>query len=113
MWFSTAAAGIIGGFGGAVIGVLGGIWGSIAGLSASKGKRRGLVLNTAKVMIALGVGFLATGAIAFFTGQPRHVWYIFLAVGMRPSLALPFLYVVIKRIYTQAELKIMSIKELD
>jgi len=95
------------------IGVIGGVWGAITGVSASKGKRRGLVLNSAKVLMVLGIASLIIAGAAFFTGQPYHVWFPFLVLGAWPTVFLPFIYHGVKKVYTQAELKKMSVDELE
>lgn len=112
MWFDASTGNLIGAVLGTTIGLLGGAWGTLAGISASKGKRRGLVLNMAKIMTAAGVLSCIAGCIALFMDQPYHVWYPFLAIGAWPAVFFPFIYRAVKKVYTKSELKKMSVDEL-
>lgn len=112
MWFDVSTGIWIGALGGSLLGIIGGTLGAIASKLAPKGKCRGLILNTMKILIAIGILFLITGIIAFFVGQPYHVWYPLTLLGGIASFVIPFPYLQIKKMYTASELKKMYIDDM-
>ena len=112
MWFDASAGALIGAILGTSLGLFGGVWGAVTGVSASKGKCRRLVLNWGWIMVGAGVLFLLVAGVAFFAGQPYHVWYPFLMAGLWPTIFLPFICYAVKKAYTASELKKMSIDDL-
>ena len=112
MWFDAATGTFLGAILGSFIGVVGGIWGSVAGVSAPKGKHQGLVLKVGRILIVIGAMSLLFGIVALLARQPRHVWYSFIVIGVMLTTILPFVYRNTKKMYTNAELKKMSIDDI-
>lgn len=97
---------------GASIGILAGIWGAVSGTQAPRGKHRKLVLNSGIGLMVVGALCLIVAILALCTHQPYHVWYPFLLVGVLLSTMLPLLYRSVKKTYTNAELRKMSIDDM-
>ena len=77
-WWPVTWAGWIGGCLGTVFGCFGGLIGYLSG----KGRAREFVLVSSYVMIALGGISLLVGIVAVSTGQPYHVFYPLLLLGV-------------------------------
>lgn len=112
MWFDGTTAGWLGAILGSSIGILGGLFGAVAGTCISQGRCRWLVLGALKSMIGLGLLLLITGGVAFFTGQPYHVWYGFTLCGWILSLITPSFHIIAQEAYTASELKRMQISDM-
>ena len=118
MWFDSSTAGLVGGMGGLVGGMgglLGGLigcYGAMAGIFGRKGKFKKIILASGFGFIVLGVILLCVGLFALVTGQPYHVWYPFTLLGGLFTLILIPNYIVLKKVYTQAELKKMNVDDL-
>ena len=102
-WFSAQASAFFGGYGGGAVGLLGGCIGVAAGTLAPKGKGRSAVLGSMAVFAVLGVLSLLTGLTALVFGQPYHVWYPLLLLGVIPAGVMGGLIPVVRRRYAEAE----------
>ena len=102
-WWSEATATYLGAFGGAGIGILGGVYGGVAGVLASKGKARGAVLGTHVVLLGLGILSLLAGIVAAVMGQPYHVMFPLLLIGIVLTFVMGPLLPVMRRAYLQAD----------
>ena len=76
-WWSSRAAGIVGGIGGAVLGSIFGILGMCVQ------RRKGLATARLVYVLLLCVGAVIAvgGLVAFQTGQPQHVGIVLLLMG--------------------------------
>jgi len=113
MWFSQQTANLVGAIMGSAVGVVGGTCGSLNMIFARKGKYWTFIKTNVTVWISLGVVSLCVGIFALITGQPYHVWYPFALVGFLLVIVIPANYVNAKKIYAAAELKKMSVDELE
>ena len=77
-WFSARVAALFGAVGGSIVG----LWGALIGLLASRGKARGFVLGSSKLLLACGVVCLLGGIVALATDQPYAVYYPLLLIGI-------------------------------
>lgn len=111
-WWTMQQAGWIGGIGGGGLGSLLGIFGAIAGALAPRGRARGLVLGGFKAIMALGAVVLIGGVVAVAMGQPYHVYYPLLLMGVLLSVVSPVVYVQIRGRYRQAEIRKLEAEEL-
>lgn len=111
-WFAGEHAGLIGGIGGSVIGLMGGVLGSLCGWLVPRGRGRRVVLGILAGMCAFGVGCLITAGVAWATGQPYHVWYVFLLPGVLTAVLGGVLSAVMRRRYVEVELRKMHASEM-
>jgi hypothetical protein len=77
-WWSSDQAGLLGAALGSFFGLLGAFVGVVGGL----GKARRVVRGALWLGLLLGVTSLAIGGIALVRGQPQHVWYPLLLIGI-------------------------------
>lgn len=77
-WWPAHASNLIGALGGGLIGC----WGGLIGFLASRGKARAFVLGSLTVFTFLGVAALAVGSGAVIVGQPWHVSFGPLLLGI-------------------------------
>ncbi len=98
-WWSENQAALIGGF----IGVLAGLSGAAIGIFGGRRQQRKLVESLLAVGLAIGIAALIAGAVAFTTGQPRHVWYPLALVGTILTVVDGALMPTMRRAYTAAE----------
>jgi len=103
-WWPDWAGGLIGGVGGAILGCLGGLLGWLS----AKGKARGFVLVSLKLLIALGVLSTAAGFMALALQQPYGVWFVLLLAGVLLLAILPFRLRDCQRRYTDLEMRKMA-----
>ncbi len=113
-WFDGPTAGLIGGIAGSLIGVIGGgVWGTCARIWAPKGRHRKLITVSAHCFTAIGALLLITGGVAFFLGQPYHVWYPFFLLGLIMAILFPCIfYFDINKQYMASELRKMQIDDM-
>lgn len=111
-WFTPQQAGLIGGIGGGVFGTLLGVYGGICGVLVARGIGRRVVLTLHLCLLVLGVLMLGTGIVAGVTGQPYHVTYPFVLVGLITTGVMGGLYHVMKKRYQQAEQRKLGAEEL-
>jgi MFS family permease len=104
-------SGILGAVLGVTFGLCGGILGILAGKFSRRGRHKKLVMSFIFVMIVLGVLSLCIGLFALLMGQPYHVWYPFILLGVILVAVLVPNYVVIKNIYARAELNSFSSRD--
>lgn len=104
-WFDTRTAILYGSIGGGACGVLGGVVGTLAGTLAPRGKGRGLVLGLMYLGLAFGIANLVLGLVAVTQHQPYAIWYPFVLLGSILTLVLGLLLPMVKRVYTQVELR--------
>ncbi len=102
-WWSEAVGTYIGAYGGAGLGVLCGTYGALAGVLAQQGKARGAVLGFHAVMVVAGVLALLGGIVAVIAGQPYHVFFPLLLLGLVTSTVMGGLYPAMKTRYAEAE----------
>lgn len=72
---SGAHSGIVAGLYGGIAGAVVGLWGALIGVLASRGRARGFVINSANLLIALGV-VSVIGGIAGLATQPGSQLYL-------------------------------------
>ena len=90
---------------GTLVGVLGGLLGALAGTLAPRGKARGLVMGLHAVCLAFSALSLIAGLAALASGQPYGVWYGLVLAGVIGLIVFSSLFPVLRRVYTQAELR--------
>jgi xanthine/uracil permease len=94
-WWSGQQAGLVGGIAGAVAGILGGLIGCLGGL----GRTRRVALALMFGLAGVGVLALAVGVVALLGGQPYHVFFPPLLIGLVVTVTTTALIpVVIQRI---------------
>lgn len=81
-WWTSRAAGAIGGAGGSLIGVVG----ATIGVLCALGRYRRLAGALLMTLLGLGLGGLVAGGAAIASGQPREVWLPLLLVGFFAAL---------------------------
>ncbi|MXV82221.1 hypothetical protein F4X88_12485 [Candidatus Poribacteria bacterium] len=79
-WISNT--GMVGGILGSMIGILGGVVGTLAGGFVPRGKAKRLTLGVNTFAFVLSFTSLVVGIIAYLSGQPRDVWYVFGYIGL-------------------------------
>ncbi|HVK08657.1 MAG TPA: hypothetical protein VM597_07755 [Gemmataceae bacterium] len=109
-WFDPGPAG---GLIGAAVGLIGGLWGSLVGVLAPKGKAKGMVFGSYWMILAAGLGLLASGLYAAAAGQPWGVWYCLLLPGVITLLVVGPLGLVVRGRYRRAEWRKMQAVELE
>ena len=110
-WFDPQKAGLIGGIIGACIGGAGAIIGSTCWLFIRKGWKR-LVYGMFGFVITICAGLFVTGIMALFMKQPYNVWYSFLLPGLIGTVVFSSLFPVIRKRFTENELRQMQAKDL-
>jgi len=103
-WWADRAGGLIGGITGGVLGCLG----SLLAWLAAKGKARGFVLASLKLLIGLGAASIAVGLLAMTLRQPFSVWSVPLLIGVIVLGILPFRLKQYERDYQELELRRMT-----
>lgn len=103
-WWPEALAGVLGGSVGGTLGIVGAVFGICAGL----GVARRFVVGLALAMIVFGAGVLLAGIAAVAGGQPYHVYYPLLLIGIITAVVFGCNYPFIKRRYEQQELQRIS-----
>ena len=111
-WWTAYQGNQFGGWGGAAMGVICGCIGAAAGYLAPRGKAKAFVFASFAVMIALGVVCLVVGLFALSTGQPWHVWYPLLLIGVIDCIVVPIQIPALRTRYRQAELRRLEAEEL-
>ncbi len=107
-WWSNAAAGLIGGFGGAAFGLLAALFSWLAG----RGKARSTVVVGVTVMIAVSAVCLVIGLVALALRQPYAVVYPMLLLGGLGVLIMPTRLRAMRQHYTTLELNQMRRQDL-
>jgi len=100
-WWSSRAGGWIGGIGGSIIGLSGAAIGILTGL----GKARKLVMVLFAALFIAGIASLFIGISAVIMSQPYAVYYPLLLCGVIVTVVLGFNYRVLKRRYTELEIR--------
>ncbi len=113
MWFNLETANLVGAILGSSIGILGGAWGTMAGIFARKGKYRRLILSFAVGLIGIGIVSLAVALAALIMRQPMAVYWPFLVVGLVLSASILPNYFLAKKVYTDAELKKITVDGME
>jgi Ca2+/Na+ antiporter len=113
MWFDYNTGIIIGTLLGSLFGILGGLWGAFAGIYARKGKYKKLILSYAIILIGMSFISLCTGIVALLSKQPFYVWYPMVLVGFTITVTLTPSFFLANRIYINAELKRMSLDDIN
>lgn len=103
-WWTGPQAGLVGGIGGSVLGLLGGL----IGFLAARGKARGLVMVLCSLLIGLGVVSLCGGLAALATGQPYHVWFPLVLLGVLGAGVIGGNIPGLRRRYRERELQQMA-----
>lgn len=103
-WFSSQAAGWIGGIGGTLLG----LWGAMIGVLSSRGKARGFVVGSANVILVIGIGSLIAGIVALGMAQPYAVYFPLLLMGVIVVAVVAMLYRTLSARYEQLELQRMQ-----
>ncbi|MCA9278008.1 MAG: hypothetical protein H6815_04380 [Phycisphaeraceae bacterium] len=107
-WWTNQQAGLVGGLGGGIGGSACGLLGAAAGVCVPRGIGRRYVLGGMLMFVVLGVLSLLVGFIAIGMGQPWHVYYPLLIIGLVFSGVCGPLIFVIRKQYTIAEQRRMD-----
>ena len=111
-WWSPVTSGKIGG----ILGLLGGLLGAAIGFCGplvAKGKAKGATFGLLILMAVSGLILLMFGSIAFFGGQPYHVYYPLALTGLLELiLGLVFIFL-LKRRYAQVEMHRMKAMDVS
>jgi len=109
-WFDPQMAGKLGGIIGTSFGLIGALIGCTSNTLVQKGWRKPMYAIFTVAIIS-GLIMLITGAIAFFTQQPYHVWYAFLLPGILCTCLFLFLLITIRKRFTNQELHKLNIAD--
>ncbi|HAI21376.1 MAG TPA: hypothetical protein DCM14_05720 [Clostridiales bacterium UBA8153] len=112
MWFSESAGHALGAWLGAGAGLAGGVMGCMVGRFAPRGKLKRPVLFLLAVLVTMGAVGLGVGLYALLAGQPFHVWYPFVLIGVILTGVYVPLRRVVKVAYGRAELQKLALKDL-
>jgi hypothetical protein len=107
-WFDARTGNMGGGIGGTLLVCFGALFGILCGVLVSRGKGKRLLYGALLIGEIVGVFFLVTGISAVLCGQPCHVWYPFILLGVLQTGLLPFAYLTIRQQYAQVELRKMQ-----
>ena len=107
-WWGVQAAGWIGG----VLGSMIALSGAAIGVLGGQAKARGAVLGLLRGWLVIGLLGLGLGALALLLGQPYHVWYVPVLIGVICTILGLGLHQVMKRRYEQAEDRRLRAQEL-
>ena len=110
-WFDQQTAGMIGAIIGCTLGTTGALMGCCCGICVRKGWKK-FALAFFTIVIAACVMLIITGIIAAANDQPYHVWYSFFFPGFIGTAIFASLFPVIRKRFTEAELKQMQAKDL-
>lgn len=110
-WWSSNAAGLIGGIGGSVIGICGALIGVFGSRWAPAGKHKGLILGAMMSFVAIGAVLLLAGVVGVLSGQPYHVWYPLVLSGLMLTVVMGCLLPVMRLRYRQAEQRRLGAEE--
>ena len=104
-WFDARTGHFYGGWAGAFWGCFAGLIGILAGILAPRGKGRRLVLGMITFVGLAGVIHLVIGVLALCLGQPYHVWYPLILLGVIFVPLSPYIFFMIRKQYEQTELR--------
>ena len=110
-WFDTKTAGLVGGVIGSTIGILGAIIGCTCWICVQKGWKK-FIYSIFVIAITMGYVLLAIGLVAIKDKQPYHVWYPLLYPGVLETVLFTIFLFIVRRRFTQNELKKMQAKDL-
>ncbi len=110
-WFDQKTAGLIGGIIGTALGITGGVIGSLSGICVQKGWKK-LIYTIYALTIAVCCILSIIGVVALICKQPYHVWYPFLLSGLLGTVLLSILFPVLRKRFTECELRKMQAKDL-
>jgi len=110
-WFDERTAGIIGAIIGGALGSTGALMGCCCGIWVRKGWKR-LALTIFTIVIAVCVLLIITGIIAAANEQPYHVWYSFFFPGFLGMVIFSSLFPVVRKRFTEFELRKMQAKDI-
>ena len=102
-WISNT--GITSGILGSAMGILGAVFGTLASICVPKGKAKRLVMGVGVFAVILSLILLTIGIVAYLSGQPRDVWYLFGYTGFLCTVILGVNLPVILKQYRKAELR--------
>jgi len=102
-WISNP--GMAGGILGSAMGILGAVFGTLAGICVPKGKAKRLVMGVGVFAIILSLILFIIGIVAYLSGQPRDVWYLFGYTGLLCTVILGVNLPVMLKQYRKAELR--------
>lgn len=103
-WWTANLSGWIGGG----VGTIFGLWGGLLGLLAQSGKGRAFVTASVLFNIIIGAISLLVGIVALTTGQPYHIWYPFILIGLLLPIIMLSTRGNLLRQYTAAEERRMN-----
>lgn len=104
MWWTNQQGGLVGGIAGSLFGILGALIGVIAG----QPKLRFLLVPLHVVGITFGAISLVIGIVAVSLGQPYHVYYPLLLLGVLPLIILPITLATTTRVRMDGEVRKMK-----
>jgi hypothetical protein len=112
VWWDAQTAGLIGGVVGGGLGALGGVFGAVAGTLSPKGLLRRTVLTIHAGFVVIGAGALAAGLYAIIEGQPYHVFYPLLLIGLVLCAVMGPLFFVVRMRYRWADQRRLDAEDL-
>jgi len=110
-WFDERTAGLIGGILGTALGITGGVLGSLSGICVQKGWKKPIYTIIA-ITIAVCSVLSIIGLVALISKQPYHVWFPLLLCGLLGIAILTMLIPVMRKRFTEYELRKMQAKDL-
>lgn len=103
-WWTEQQSGVIGGSLGSLVGILG----ALIAVAASLGRSRRVTVALCVLAIAVSVSSLAVGAVAMCAGQPWHVSFPLLLVGVIGTTVLGGNWRTVQRRLQDSELRRMT-----
>ncbi|MBS3948143.1 MAG: hypothetical protein KGZ57_07595, partial [Dethiobacter sp.] len=94
------------------VGIWGAVYGILAGVFGARGKLKTLLLSMNIASVILGMVMLGVGLYAFLSGQPDHIWFLFVRMGAILVCVFFPLFFVARAIYRMFELNKMKLKDL-
>jgi hypothetical protein len=107
-WFNVRTGVYFNSFGGGFWGCYGALFGCLAGFLVPRGKGRRLLMGMIILAVLAGIVHLTVGMTALLVGQPYHVWYGFMLLGVILLFVFPGVSWGIRRAYIQAEQRRMQ-----
>ena len=107
-WFDARATNMLGGILGTLLGCYGALFGILCSILVPHGKGKRLLYGMVLFAGIMGIFSLVIGLTAVLYGQPYHVWYPFVLLGVITVFVFPFPFLTIRQQYKQVELRKMQ-----
>jgi hypothetical protein len=103
-WWSERQGGLVGGLAGSTVGLLGALVGTLVCLA----RARGLVMTVIVLAVVLGAVSFVAAIVALALGQPYHVYYPLLLLGILSLVLFGSAVPIVRRRYNDAEMRRMA-----